>query len=369
MKVSILTWIRALNHGAVLQAYASQEILKKLGVEVEFLEYTRRVESKQSIKTKIIRRINQIKTMDFLYSKKYKEFNKSKKIIFNTSVSDLLNIGNDCKNAKCECLMIGSDMVFNLLQGYTPQVFGNQIDAAYIFSYAACSGGSTFEVANKLGLVNELKQGLNLFKGLSCRDKITIEFVKNITGRADETLNIDPVLLYGFTEEQNEWDTGKWKEHAPYIMIYAYHSNLNAKAEIREIQAYAKRNRYQIVSCGYYHPWCNININADPKEFLEMIKNAQAIVTDTFHGSVFSLICEKRFCAIVRGNGYKLRELLIESGMESQIACQNNDITKILSNDNIQYDNFNKWLKNEQILSLEYIKEQLTGAKRANDGE
>lgn len=362
MKVSILTWIRALNHGAILQAYSSQQVLKSLGQDVEFLDYIRNVKSEQTFKSKLSRRINQLITLDFRYSKMYKNFNKEKQVIFNESVNRLLNVGRNCDNASCDCLMVGSDMVFNLLQGYTPQVFGNRINASYYFSYAACSGGSTVDLSNKMGLTEEINKGLKKFSGLGCRDITTQKFVEDITGRKDTILNIDPVLLYGFENEQKTWDTGKWSKNQPYILIYAYHSNLNFNNEVVEIKKFANKKDYRIVSCGYYHPWCDENVNASPEEFIELVKNAQYIVTDTFHGTVFSLVCKKKFCSIIRGNGYKLKALLDESDMSDNIACSAKDIYTVLSTQNVDYEKFDKWLMNERKRCLDYLKSQLNNA-------
>lgn len=366
MKISILTWIRALNHGAVLQAYSSQQVIKNLDVDVEFLDYIRVVKSEQTLRFKLARRINQLVTFDFKYTKIYKSFNKEKQAIFNESVERLLNIGQICANSKYECLMVGSDMVFNLLQGYTPQVFGNEIDASYYFSYAACSGGSTIEISNKMGLTQEIKNGLKKFSGIGCRDVTTQKFVEDITGRKDTTLNIDPVLLYGFEKEQKTWDTGKWRMEQPYILIYAYHSNLNAKNEVKEIKKYANKYGFKIISCGYYHPWCDENINATPEEFLELVKNAQSVVTDTFHGTVFSLICKKKFCSIIRGNGYKLKALLDESDMSNRIAWNEKDIYNILSTEEMDYEKFDTWLIHERRRCLNYLKTELNNAEKYN---
>ena len=105
---------------------------------------------------------------------------------------------------------------------------------------------------------------------------------------------------------------------------------------------------------GNYHHWCDENINASPDEFLEMFVEADMIITDTFHGTVFSMICQKRFCAIVRGNGFKLHDLLMKCGLESRIAGKPNEIPKILD-ECISYDPIQVWLRQERELAEQYI--------------
>ena len=110
--------------------------------------------------------------------------------------------------------------------------------------------------------------------------------------------------MYGFEKEKKAWDTNKWLSQKAYVLIYAYHGFMNSKQEVNAIKSFAKKNGLRIISCGYYHSWCDENVNADPKEFLEMFIHASYIITDTFHGTVFSIINKKRFVSIIRDNSF-----------------------------------------------------------------
>lgn len=365
MKVGILTWYKALNHGAVLQAYASQQYISKQGYTPIVLTYKRDVVNMKSYSTQLKRKITKLLNGDFRYRNTYRRFIADKKNKFDSFIQENISSGKSCFEENCDVVMIGSDMVFNLHEGYSPYMFGYGLQTKYIFSYAACAGGSTVALAKKLNVVNEIEQGLDRFYGVGCRDQETKDFVKDISGRTDMVDTIDPVLLYGFDREKNVWNTGKWKNHKPYILVYSYDGYMNEKKETKGIIKFATENNLMIVSCGYYHPWCDENVNADPKEFVEMFMEAKCVITDTFHGTVFSLINEKNFCSIIRSNGFKLRFLLEQCGLDNNIAKKSEDIYKTLNKDT-EYSYFRSWITAQREKSGNYMKQQLHNAQELN---
>lgn len=365
MKVSILTWYKALNHGAILQAYASQEYIRSLGVDTEILDYKREVQDSRRAIDILNGKFKKVISGDFKYRNRYYSMDSEKRAVFDAFISKEVYVQNNWNNL--DCVMIGSDMVFNLLQGYSPYMFGNDINSKYLFSYAACSGGTTIDIAKRMGLETELEQGLRRFSGLSSRDQTTTKFLTDITGRTDVKEHVDPVLLYGFEKEKDSWDSGKWELHKPYILVYSYSSNMNERKEVQTIVAFAKRNDYDIISCGYYHPWCDISVNADPKEFLEMVLHAQAIITDTFHGTVFSLICQKPFCSVIRGNGYKVEYLLSQCRLDTQIARDCEEIGRIISQQPV-FEEYQQWITDERDIAKEYLASEVKKAEiKANE--
>lgn len=354
MKIGILTWHKALNHGAILQAYASQKFLEAHGYKSLLLDYNRELQLNMSKRKLFLKRAYKVSSGDILYRGVYQRFLRDKEILFRAFAGKYLALGGNCQQEECDCVMVGSDMVFNLEQGYSPFMFGYGLNTKYIFSYAASSGEENLRLANKLGLMKEIQNGLSKFRRLSSRDRATTEFIRSISGRNDVVNSIDPVLLYGFDNEKKLWNTGKWHNHKKYILIYSYQGNMNKTTEIKAIRDFAKLKGLLVISVGNYHHWCDENINASPDEFLEMFAEADMIITDTFHGTVFSLICQKRFCAIVRGNGFKLHDLLMKCGLESRIARKPNEIPKILD-ECISYDPIQVWLRQERELAEQYI--------------
>ena len=275
----------------------------------------------------------------------------NKSLNFHSFTKEYLNIGslyNDESDLKA--VYVGSDMVFDIWEGYNPYMYGKGICSPYIFSYAASFGYTTTKLIQESGHGDEIVSYLSTFKEIGYRDQNTCGICKELGLTVPMTETIDPVLCYGFEKEVNEWDTGNWR-NKKYILIYAYDSTMNDKETVDVIRRYAKEAGLLVVSCGYYHDWCDICVPASPTEFLEMFKHAKYIVTDTFHGTVFSLILHKQFASIIRNNGFKIEYLLKSSSMESRIARTPVD-TMTVATSSVSYDLFDYWLQNERKASL-----------------
>lgn len=80
-----------------------------------------------------------------------------------------------------------------------------------------------------------------------------------------------------------------------------------------------------MISIGHYFSWCDEVVIPTPFEVLAYFKGASYIITDTFHGSVFSIKFNKEFCTIVRDmNSNKLVSLLKQFGLENRIVTDMN---------------------------------------------
>lgn len=363
MKIGILTWHKAVNHGAVLQAYASQQTLKNLGCEAVILDHTRYIKRIQTpVLLKIKNIISKLSVKKLIDREIIKAFNREKEVRFLLFQKRYLNLGyNYNSDQNLDAVLIGSDMVFEFFQGYNPYMYGKDICAPYIFSYAASFGRTTEETMSRYKYKDEISSLLNKLDGIGYRDENTKKLISEFAKREDLVFNIDPVLLYGFEKEIKDSEEGKWKNHRPYLVIYSYDSHMNNPQEVRNIKEFAKDNNLDIVSAGYYHSWCDENICLDPKEFIEVIFHATYVITDTFHGSIFSLIMKKNFASVVRKNGFKLKYLLENSGMEERIVMNNDFNSVLLKQPN--YGKFDEWLKLERSNSMKYLLDQIENAK------
>ena len=363
MKVGILTWYKAINHGAVLQAYASCKILESMNVKPVILDFRWNLYTKKDKKGTLKRYVKKLSIKQILWHLKVRKFRDEKKIIFEDFVNNYLPVGMDYEKEKnLGAVYIGSDMVFDITEGYNPYMYGIGVNSKYIFSYAASFGYSTIETIQLSGHEAEIVEGLKQFKSIGYRDINTLQILNhyNINSHTHEC--IDPVLCYGFQKEIAEWDSGKWKDES-YIVIYAYESTMNESSTIEEIRKMARNENLRIISCGYYHKWCDECVNASPKEFIEIFKYAKYVITDTFHGTVFSLILHKSFVAIVRRNGFKLRYLLKSANLLDRIAADDKDIKNIMKETpNFKY--FDEWISNSKYNSRTFISDNINDAKK-----
>ena len=97
---------------------------------------------------------------------------------------------------------------------------------------------------------------------------------------------------------------------------------MNDPEEVDAIKAYAREKGLKVYSIGFYHKWADRNINVSPLQLLGWIKNAAFVITDTFHGSVISIICNSKIVVKVReSNRNKLTSLLGEFDLRSSPKC------------------------------------------------
>ena len=164
----------------------------------------------------------------------------------------------------------------------------------------------------------------------------------------------DPVILYGYEREQNEYKP----DIENYIVVYSYDRNMNDIDEISSIKNFAKNKSLKILSVGYHHKWCDKNINATPNKLLGWIKKAKLVITDTFHGTVLSLICNTDFVTKQRGNGNKLGFLLEEFGLRNRVVVDFANINEVCSK-SIDFNVVNKTIQEKREKSLLFLKEKL----------
>lgn len=94
---------------------------------------------------------------------------------------------------------------------------------------------------------------------------------------------------------------------------------------------YAHSRGLKVVCPGFFHKWADININTDPVELLRYFKYAECVVTDTFHGSVLSIITGKDLAVKLRDNSNKLLNLLEEYGLQDRVITDDWDLNAIFS--------------------------------------
>ena len=94
------------------------------------------------------------------------------------------------------------------------------------------------------------------------------------------------------------------------IAVYTYSNRICDKDEINAIKLFAHNYGLKTIGVGMYQIWCDENVLGEPFEIVGYLK-VEYVVTDDFHGSVFSIKYKKRFATFVReSNRNKLIDLL-----------------------------------------------------------
>ncbi len=352
MKIGILTYYGVHNHGAVLQANAMKTVLEKKGHECGFLEFERsysNISQQQANKYKL-----GFGSIAF-YTKYFMEkgagnilYNMSKKRTLEKFRATNIPMMGKYENFMGDLVVIGSDEVFSLEIGVNPFLYGNGLKTKHIISYAGCFGPTTYADVVKQDQQKMISDGLHNMDAVSVRDWNSMETVKKVSG-IDATLVCDPVILYGYEKEMMLF-TPPMKD---YILIYSYDKNLNDVAEYNYIRDYAEKHNLKIVSVGYYHKWCK-SIDASPFELLGWIKNARLVVTDTFHGSVMSIICNTSAVVKLRGNQNKLRFLLSEYGLLDWTISEFSEMESV-ANREVDFNTVNAVIKERRATSMKFL--------------
>ena len=346
---------RIVNYGSFLQAYALKSEIEKLGHEVEFVDY--KVCEPIAEPPHLIhhKEENALK----IYLRRFYHYLKGQKKDFREIYRDSLKkIGVKEKrkyNTEVDTLVIGSDEVFNCLQnngdvGYSLELFGKNNKAKKLISYGASFGFTTYEGLLKYGKYEEIKELINKFDEISVRDENSFELIEKMTSKKP-SVHVDPVIIHDFSDKIIEKNDLK-----DYIIVYSYAGRIKDN-EIKEIKDFAKKHNKKIVSIGFHQEFCDIKINCTPFEMLGYFKNAFCIITDTFHGTIFSVKTRNNFATIIRdSNRQKLTTLLKILGLSEKSV--KNSIEEAL-NINIDYKKVEEKIKKEREKSINYLKKNI----------
>ena len=357
MKIGILSMQEVKNYGSFLQAFSLKKNIEALGHSCEFINIIpgeQLGEYKQERFHKLKLLIKRLWGWDFIARFKYiYKFQRR----FSKEFLPYLGVKQGEGKEHYDVVVIGSDEVFNCAQktwfGFSKQLFGYGLNADKVITYAASFGATTVQKLESLGISRTVGELLTKIDSISVRDDNSYETVKALIGRG-VARNVDPVIIFDYTEYMPKTVAMK-----NYCIVYTYPGRITDKDEIRAIKAFARSKNLILVSIGHYFTWVDRVVVPTPFEVLAYFKNADYIITDTFHGSVFSLKFNKRFATIVRDmNSNKLTSLLKQFRLTDRIVDNAADIPRIMDKP-IDYESVNGIISDETKRALEYLKSNL----------
>ncbi|SHF38970.1 Polysaccharide pyruvyl transferase [Bacteroides faecichinchillae] len=364
MKVGILSMQRVPNYGSWLQAYALKQLLLVNGAdEVGFIDIEPGIILvSESIPCRIKRFLKDLRLMGIRGKIITRNHGKTLAPLFEKFYKQLDPNGGVDVSA-CDAVVIGSDEVFNAVQnsswGYTPQLYG-KMDCSYVFSYAGSFGHTTIKQLFQYGIAEEISHHLKALKNISVRDRNSYEIIKELTGNIP-TMHLDPVLIYGYQSEISKMQSVKYED---YILIYSYEGRIRSKKEVAEIKSYALKYKLRIISLFCSYSWCDSEfVPNSPLDIFDYFKNASYVVTDTFHGSIFSIITHSRFCTLLRSsNMQKLTSLLSMLHLSDRLVSHYSQLGEKLMR-NIDYQLTEEALRNYRLEAAVYLQKNLERAK------
>lgn len=366
VKVGIMSMQRIANYGSFLQAYGLKCMLEELGCKVEFVDYhVGKTLVRSNDGTGLRRKITKVfKVITYNASLKNKiTFIKYKKN-FAAKYHSYLGISNKMNyQPELDILIIGSDEVFNCVQdntnvGLSPELFGVGNRANKVVTYAASFGNTTLEKLEMYDIDSRVAKWLMGFDNISVRDNNSGVIVEKLTRKKPE-YHLDPVLMYDFINKCV--DIPKDVSDKNYMILYGY-SGRFTKDECKVIRAYANSNGLKVFCIGGVQGCCDRFIDCNPFSVIAYFQHAKCVVTDTFHGTILSVITHKKFVSFVRNEGYgnseKMIDLMNRLNIKSQMIFEINDLAKIISCEP-DYHDIDKIIELERKRTQEYLKNNI----------
>lgn len=345
MNIGIFTFFQT-NYGAVLQAYALQHYLEQQdGVHAEIVDFTtaehlkaHRVFQKATGRNpfkalrfylcSLIHHKSLKKRIDRTWEFKDKFMHYTRRF---STVEDVLN-----NHPVEDIYLTGSDQVFNPQGLYLPVYYldfdkGKGKKAAYAPSF----GVSQYSEE----LTKKITPYINDFDFLSCRESSGAEYLRTITGK-DVPVVVDPVLLH----DANEWDNVAVSPdfEGNYIFIY----DLNGGDNLVKIAKIIQGKTHLPIVCLTGNRIKKYKVDkqvfdSGPSEFVGWIKNASYVVTDSFHGTVFSVIYNKQFFSFIayERTSYRILNILGKLGLDNRIITKK-DLNSFEFNELMQTDSY-----------------------------
>jgi len=159
----------------------------------------------------------------------------------------------------------------------------------------------------------------------------------------------DPTLLLNAAEYPRTLNRVVQED---YLLLYYFGRFTDLQSEI--IKEYAKEKSLIIVSMGGFRKWADVSLPFSPDQFINCFANAKCVLTNTFHGTIFSIIFKKQFVALT-DNKIKVVQLLQQLGLQKNRTVDPDHIVPIL-NMNVDYVQVSSVIDKMRIDSMEYLK-------------
>lgn len=365
---SIVSMQRVANYGSFLQAWALRELLLEAGCDqVTFSDYHPgsvlvETESSSHISKAIAAAKLGAKPRDFAAYVNLKRR-------WAHDVLPLLGVSDErVYSPECDLAVLGSDEVWNVLQpnpsvGMAPELFGVGSRAKRIVSYAASFGNTTADSLRAYNAADEVGSYLKDIDAISVRDESSVQTVTSLCGRSTKQ-HLDPVLAYDWSRCKRIPETTPVAGN--YLILYGYPGRFST-AECEAIREYAQLNQYRVVNLGCLQHSCDEFVACDPFEVIACFRGAAAVVTDTFHGTILSVLARVPFATIPRvSNSNKLRGLIDTLGIQAHVPDDPTESRSVARAIEAAYFSHTERVINDGRGSANaYLKEQVSKADAA----
>lgn len=373
-KISIVA-VTNHNYGSILQTYALQTAVREMGCDTQILKYTEgkavkigrfrnreyAISRLKMIYKKIIMNVFYSKQKNLL-GERASSFRKfiDKELCFSDLYTSLDSLTVASK--EFDTVLLGSDQVWHpmnlLMDFFTLNFVPDEVKKG---AYAPSFGVSYIPDRYKKAYSDYISR----IEFVSCREMKGVKLIKKLTGR-DVPMVCDPTLLL----TAKDWESclsDKVKINGKYVLCYFIGNNPNQRKVVKE---YAKEHGFKIVALLHIDEYIASDenyadytpYNVGPAEFLYLVKNADCVMTDSFHASVFSLQFHRNFYTFNRfengkGNSTSSRiDSLLGTVDLMDRKVKNGATMTDLSEKTIDYTKVDEVLAQFRASSVEYLR-------------
>lgn len=373
----------SINWGGVLQGYALKKLIedKIPNAEVDIIDYrsSNNIVYKSKMKQALqYNPVEIIKKSFAVFQKKNRRLLNKKVIkrreafeLFRNSIDEYPIVWNDETfpglGEKYDCLISGSDQVWNP-NAAKPGYFLKNIDNSKCLkmSYAASIARDDLSKQEREAMLPLIEQ----FDCISVREKTAKEILDKALPKNKEVKEVlDPTMMI----TENQWEDIIGAENncsGKYALAFFFSDSLKYRNQLKD---YCNKNgmtlKYIPFASGKYikndekgYGECLHDIG--PIEFLKLFRGAQCVFTDSFHGTVFSILFKKPFCVFERDKNTKvsknsrLYDLLEKFDLKSRLVDENNSFGNVI-NQRIDFSKVEEKMSDFRKESLSFIIDSL----------
>jgi len=286
-KIGILTFHCGPNYGGFMQAWHLREAVRSLGYSCDVINYLHPIHV-ASNKVKLpLTSLGALKARVHWYLKS-RPFRSLENLLCDTSFAP---VPSAIPWERYSALVVGSDVIWDFSTprfGQDPVYFGSacpEQESLPIMSYAASCGSADISIS-----APDYFLGLKRFSAISVRDRMTAKFVEKITHRIPEIV-ADPTCL-----QEDPMIKCKSLPPRPYVLVYG-----GALDEQRDhaLGRWARKQGLEVLSLASpcRSATCRLR-SISPFEWVDAFRNAQAVVTGTFHGLLYAIKYARPFAMV-----------------------------------------------------------------------
>lgn len=334
MKIGILTFHCAHNYGAMLQTYATHELLRRKGFDAEVIDYrpSYLVDPYKWFSLSRIRKADGTFSIIHLFAEiillplryiRYRRFDNfmSNRLILSPEVTF------ESFRGDYDVIIVGSDQVWNIRQT------GGHLDRMYVADYLFEKGARKY-IADAVSLEQELYgaddiecmvSALKRFDVISAREKELAQWLKNLSGLncthiPDPVFQIEPYVWHTLAKDP--------RIDKPYLLVYSLRDHRKVTSFVEMLARNLGLEVVEILSSPDAGKLFRGRQTVSVEEFLGLFAHASFVVTTSFHGTAFSLIFKRLFYSFVFGDSKdsRVRSLLDSLDLTDRMLQLDSDV-------------------------------------------